>query len=38
MLAMALSHGITDCIERGVFTAVIILNILIGFYQEFQAE
>lgn len=38
MLAMAVSYGITDCIERGVFTVVIILNILMGFYQEFHAE
>lgn len=27
-----------DYIEGGVITAVIILNVLIGFYQEFQAE
>ena len=35
---MALSYGVTDYIEGGVITAVIILNVLIGFYQEFQAE
>ena len=38
MLAMALSYGVTDYIEGGVITAVIVLNVLIGFYQEFQAE
>ncbi|KAL8716235.1 MAG: hypothetical protein Q9220_000140 [cf. Caloplaca sp. 1 TL-2023] len=37
-LAMALSYGVTDYIEGGVITAVIILNVAIGFYQEFQAE
>ena len=35
---MALSYGVTDYIEGGVITAVIILNVAIGFYQEFQAE
>ena len=38
VLAMALSYGVTDYIEGGVITAVIILNVVIGFYQEFQAE
>ena len=38
ILAMALSYGVTDYIEGSVITAVIILNVLIGFYQEFQAE
>ena len=38
VLAMALSYGVTDYIEGGVITAVIILNVLIGFYQEFKAE
>lgn len=38
MLAMALSYGVTDYIEGGVITAVIVLNVVIGFYQEFQAE
>ena len=38
VLAMALSCGATDFIEGDVITVVIILNILIGFYQEFQAE
>ncbi|KAI9717123.1 MAG: hypothetical protein M1812_004871 [Candelaria pacifica] len=38
VLAMALSYGVTDYVEGGVITAVIVLNVLIGFYQEFQAE
>lgn len=38
VLAMALSYGVTDYIEGGVITAVIFLNVLIGFYQEFKAE
>ena len=35
---MALSYGVKDFIEGGVITAVIVLNVAIGFYQEFQAE
>ena len=35
---MALSYGVSDYIEGGVITAVIILNVGIGFYQEYQAE
>ncbi|KAL8914968.1 MAG: hypothetical protein Q9171_000595 [Xanthocarpia ochracea] len=38
VLAMALSYGVSDYIEGGVITAVILLNVAIGFYQEFQAE
>ncbi|MCJ1284007.1 Na+ ATPase [Xylographa opegraphella] len=38
VLAMALSYGVTDYVEGGVITAVIVLNVAIGFYQEFQAE
>lgn len=38
MLALALSYGVTDYIEGGVITAVIVLNVVIGFYQEYQAE
>ena len=38
VLAMALSYGVTDYIEGGVITAVIVLNVAIGFYQEFRAE
>lgn len=35
---MALSYGVSDYVEGGVITAVIVLNVFIGFYQEFQAE
>jgi magnesium-transporting ATPase (P-type) len=35
---MALSYGVTDYIEGGVITAVMALNVAIGFYQEFDAE
>lgn len=35
---MALSYGVQDWVEGAVITAVIVLNVLIGFYQEFQAE
>ena len=38
ILAMALSYGVTDYVEGGVITAVIALNVAIGFYQEFRAE
>ncbi|KAK7544732.1 potassium/sodium efflux P-type ATPase [Phyllosticta citribraziliensis] len=38
LLAMALSYGVSDYVEGGVITAVIVLNVVIGFYQEFQAE
>ncbi|KAI5304495.1 Na+ ATPase [Ascosphaera pollenicola] len=38
VLAMALSYGVSDYVEGGVITAVIIANVLIGFYQEFKAE
>ena len=38
VLAMALSYGVSDYIEGGVITAVIVINVLIGFYQEFKAE
>ncbi|KIW00778.1 potassium/sodium efflux P-type ATPase, fungal-type [Verruconis gallopava] len=38
ILAMAVSYGIGSYIEGGVVTAVIILNIVIGFGQECQAE
>jgi Na+-exporting ATPase len=36
--AMALSFGVGDYIEGGVLSAVIILNVAIGFFQEFKAE
>ena len=35
---MALSYGVSDYVEGGIITAVIVLNVLIGFYQEYQAE
>jgi len=35
---MAVSFGIKSWIEGGVITAVIILNIVVGFFQEFSAE
>ncbi|KND92018.1 Sodium transport ATPase 2 [Tolypocladium ophioglossoides CBS 100239] len=37
ILAMAASFGIRSWIEGGVITAVIILNIVVGFFQEFKA-
>ena len=37
-LAMAVSFGIQSWIEGGVIAAVIVLNVAIGFFQEFQAE
>ncbi|PIA95713.1 Calcium-transporting ATPase 3 [Cercospora beticola] len=38
ILAMAVSFGIGSYIEGGVVAAVIILNIVVGFWQEFNAE
>lgn len=38
VFAMALSFGVGDYIEGGVLVAVIVLNVLIGFFQEFSAE
>ena len=35
---MAVSFGIGSYIEGGVVAAVILLNIVVGFFQEFQAE
>ncbi len=35
---MSLSFGVGDYVEGGVLTAVIVLNVSIGFFQEFQAE
>ena len=35
---MAVSFGIGSYIEGGVIAAVIILNIVVGFFQEFNAE
>lgn len=36
--AMALSYGVGDYIEGSVLAAVIVLNVSIGFYQEYGAE
>jgi P-type Na+/K+ transporter len=38
LLALALSYGVSDYIEGGVITAVVVGNVIVGFYQEFQAE
>jgi len=38
ILAMAVSFGIKSWIEGGVVTAVILLNIVVGFFQEWSAE
>lgn len=35
---MAVSFGIQSWIEGGVVAAIIILNIVVGFWQEFNAE
>lgn len=38
IMAMVVSFAIKSWIEGGVVAAVIILNIVVGFLQEFQAE
>lgn len=38
IIVMALSFGIDDIIEGAVITAVICLNIVVGFWQDYQAE
>ncbi|RYP47561.1 hypothetical protein DL768_006406 [Monosporascus sp. mg162] len=38
IMAMAVSFGIRSWIEGGVVGGIIILNIVVGFFQEFQAE
>ncbi|KAJ9656457.1 P-type ATPase [Neophaeococcomyces mojaviensis] len=38
ILAMAVSFGISSWIEGGVVAAIIILNVVIGFMQEYSAE
>lgn len=38
IMAMAVSFGIGSYIEGGVITFVILLNIVVGFFQEFNAE
>ncbi|KAI2621180.1 potassium/sodium eff [Hypoxylon sp. NC1633] len=37
-LAMSLSFAVRDWVEGGVLLAVIVLNVSIGFYQEYGAE
>jgi P-type Na+/K+ transporter len=37
-MAMAVSYGIGSYIEGGVVTAVILLNVVVGFFQEYSAE
>ncbi|KAK2753479.1 hypothetical protein FQN54_007869 [Arachnomyces sp. PD_36] len=38
LITMALSFGIDDYIEGAVITAVILLNIVVGFVQDYRAE
>ncbi|KAK8875261.1 Sodium transport ATPase 5 [Apiospora arundinis] len=38
ILAMAVSFGIGSYIEGGVISAVILLNVVVGFFQEYSAE
>ncbi|KAL2041373.1 hypothetical protein N7G274_005755 [Stereocaulon virgatum] len=38
IMAAAVSFGIQSYIEGGVIAAVIIVNIIVGFFQEFNAE
>ncbi|KAI1641134.1 hypothetical protein F4809DRAFT_587447 [Biscogniauxia mediterranea] len=38
LFAMALSFGVEDYVEGGVLLAVIVLNVSIGFFQEYGAE
>lgn len=35
---MAVSFGIESYIEGGVITFVILLNVVVGFFQEYSAE
>lgn len=35
---MAVSFGIQSWIEGGVISAVILLNVVVGFFQEYSAE
>jgi Na+-exporting ATPase len=37
-MAMAVSFGIGSWIEGGVVAAVILLNVIVGFFQEYSAE
>jgi Na+-exporting ATPase len=38
VIAMVLSYATLDFIEGGVINAVIILNIVVGFFQDYRAE
>ncbi|KAF3928507.1 hypothetical protein ABW20_dc0109755 [Dactylellina cionopaga] len=38
IFAMILSYATKDWIEAGVITGVIVLNVSVGFYQEYNAE
>jgi P-type Na+/K+ transporter len=38
ILAMAVSFGIQSWIEGGVVALVIVLNVVVGFFQEYSAE
>lgn len=38
VMTMGLSFGINDYIEGGVITAVILLNVVVGFLQDYHAE
>ncbi|KAL5002891.1 hypothetical protein BDV10DRAFT_156509 [Aspergillus recurvatus] len=38
VIVMGVSFGINDYIEGGVVTAVILLNIVVGFVQDYRAE
>ncbi|KAL2817280.1 hypothetical protein BDW59DRAFT_152739 [Aspergillus cavernicola] len=38
VIVMGVSFGINDYIEGGVITAVIVLNIIVGFVQDYRAE
>jgi P-type Na+/K+ transporter len=38
LLALGVSFGIKSFIEGGVVTAVVILNVVVGFFQEYSAE
>lgn len=37
-MAMAVSFAIRSWIEAGVITAVVVINIIVGFFQEYNAE
>jgi len=38
IMAMAVSFAIKSWIEAGVVTAVVVINIVVGFFQEYSAE